>query len=179
VLWVAVGVFGQMQNRLREQWRARMERANEPTAAVINVQSNRSSSRGSESGFDADKKDKAPYSVSKARLSPAAIRPTRHASSSGVWSKAPVPSAGLFDTSAPLLAVCTPGHQKVQCSGGFQRLFVQDPFGVDPLHWFVIASAMQSPCHIIYDCGPARRLQGRSRPVPNCMHVRFCDFPSF
>jgi putative transposase len=58
VRWVAAGVFEQMQNRLREQWRARIGRANEPTAAVIDAQSNRSSPQGGESGFDAGKKVK-------------------------------------------------------------------------------------------------------------------------
>jgi transposase len=58
VRWVAAGVFEQMQNRLREQWRARMGRSNEPTAAVIDAQSNRSSPQGGESGFDAGKKVK-------------------------------------------------------------------------------------------------------------------------
>jgi putative transposase len=58
VRWVAAGVFEQMQKRLREQWRARMGRPNEPTAAVIDAQSNRSSPQGGESGFDAGKKVK-------------------------------------------------------------------------------------------------------------------------
>jgi putative transposase len=56
--WAAAGVFEQMQDRLREQWRSRMGRTSEPTAAVIDAQSNRTSPQGGESGFDAAKKVK-------------------------------------------------------------------------------------------------------------------------
>ncbi len=58
VRWVVAGVFEQMQDRLRQQRRTRMGHASEPTAAVIDAQSNRSSPRGGESGFDAGKKVK-------------------------------------------------------------------------------------------------------------------------
>jgi putative transposase len=56
--WVKAGVFEQMQDRLREQWRARMGRSTTPTAAVIDAQSNRASPQGGGSGFDAAKKVK-------------------------------------------------------------------------------------------------------------------------
>jgi len=56
--WVCAGVFEQMQDRLREQWRARMGRASTPSAAVIDAQSTRASPQGGESGFDAGKKVK-------------------------------------------------------------------------------------------------------------------------
>jgi putative transposase len=56
--WVGMGVFERMQDRLREQWRARMGRASTPSAAVIDAQSTRSSPQGGESGFDAAKKVK-------------------------------------------------------------------------------------------------------------------------
>jgi transposase len=56
--WVSAGVFEQMQDRLREQWRARMGRASTPSAAVIDAQSTRASPQGGESGFDAGKKVK-------------------------------------------------------------------------------------------------------------------------
>jgi transposase len=56
--WVGAGVFELMQDRLREQWRSRMERSNEPTAAVIDAQSNRASPQGGETGFDAAEKVK-------------------------------------------------------------------------------------------------------------------------
>ncbi|WP_075790650.1 IS5 family transposase [Massilia putida] len=56
--WAAAGVFEQMQDRLREQWRSRIGRPSTPTAAVIDAQSNRSSPQGGESGFDAGKKVK-------------------------------------------------------------------------------------------------------------------------
>jgi transposase len=58
VRWVAAGVFEQMQDRLRQQWRSRMGRTSEPTAVVIDAQSTRSSPQGGESGFDAGKKVK-------------------------------------------------------------------------------------------------------------------------
>jgi putative transposase len=58
VRWVAAGVFEQMQDRLREQWRSRMGRTSEPTAVVIDAQSSRASPQGGESGFDAGKKVK-------------------------------------------------------------------------------------------------------------------------
>lgn len=56
--WIEAGVFEQMQDRLREQWRARMGRSITPTAAVIDAQSNRASPQGGDSGFDAAKKVK-------------------------------------------------------------------------------------------------------------------------
>jgi len=56
--WVCAGVFEQMQDRLREQWRARMGRASTPSVAVIDAQSTRASPQGGESGFDAGKKVK-------------------------------------------------------------------------------------------------------------------------
>jgi len=56
--WVAAGIFEQMHDRLREQWRARMGRASMLTAAVIDAQSTRASPQGGESGFDAGKKVK-------------------------------------------------------------------------------------------------------------------------
>lgn len=56
--WVCAGVFEQMQNRLREQWRTRMGRASTPTAAVIDAQSTRTSPQDGESGFDAGKRVK-------------------------------------------------------------------------------------------------------------------------
>jgi transposase len=56
--WVEAGVFEQMQDRLRERWRARMGRSSTPTAAVIDAQSNRTSVQGGDSGFDAAKKVK-------------------------------------------------------------------------------------------------------------------------
>ncbi|SDZ32439.1 Transposase [Variovorax sp. YR634] len=56
VRWVEVGAFEKMQDRLRQQWR--MGRGAEPTAAVIDAQSTRSSPQGGDSGFDAGKKVK-------------------------------------------------------------------------------------------------------------------------
>jgi putative transposase len=47
-----------MQDRLREQWRARMGRSSTPSAAVIDAQSTRASPQGGASGFDAAKKVK-------------------------------------------------------------------------------------------------------------------------
>lgn len=42
-----------MQDRLREQWRVRAGRSNQPSAAVVNAQSTRSSPQGGDSDFDA------------------------------------------------------------------------------------------------------------------------------
>ena len=47
-----------MHDRLRELWRSREEREPEPTAAVLDAQSTRSSPQGGPSGYDAGKKVK-------------------------------------------------------------------------------------------------------------------------
>lgn len=47
-----------MHDRLREQWRERQARSDEPTAAVLDAQSTRISPQGGDSGFDAGKKVK-------------------------------------------------------------------------------------------------------------------------
>jgi putative transposase len=51
-------MFGQIQNRLLEQWRARMGCLSAPTVAVIDAQSNRASPQEGDSRFDAAKKVK-------------------------------------------------------------------------------------------------------------------------
>ena len=56
--WGAAGTFEAMHDRLRQQWRDRMGRAPEPTAAIIDAQSTRSTAQGGNSGFDAGKKVK-------------------------------------------------------------------------------------------------------------------------
>ena len=56
--WAAAGMFEAMHDRLRGQWRERMGRHPEPTAGVIDAQSNRSSAQGGMTGFDAGKKVK-------------------------------------------------------------------------------------------------------------------------
>src|SRR5258706_5890665 len=56
--WAAAGVFEAMHDRLRQQWRDRMGRAPDPTAAVIDAQSTRSTAQGGNTGFDAGKKVK-------------------------------------------------------------------------------------------------------------------------
>lgn len=56
--WASAGLFEMMHDRLREQWRARMGRAPEPTAAIIDAQSTRSTAQGGNTGFDAGKKVK-------------------------------------------------------------------------------------------------------------------------
>jgi putative transposase len=56
--WAAAGVFEAMHDRLRRQWRERMGRAPDPTAAVIDAQSTRSTAQGGDTGFDAGKKVK-------------------------------------------------------------------------------------------------------------------------
>ena len=43
--WAAAGTFEAMHDRLRAQWRARVGRNPEPTAAIIDAQSTRSTAR--------------------------------------------------------------------------------------------------------------------------------------
>ena len=56
--WAAGGVFEAMHDRLRQQWRQRMGKAAQPTAAIIDTQSTRSTLQGGDTGFDAGKKVK-------------------------------------------------------------------------------------------------------------------------
>ena len=44
--WAAAGVFEAMHDRLRQQWRDRVGKAPEPTAAIIDAQSTRSTAQG-------------------------------------------------------------------------------------------------------------------------------------
>jgi transposase len=56
--WSEQGKFEQMHDHLRARWREREGRQAEPTAAVLDAQSTRSSPQGGDSGFDAGKKVK-------------------------------------------------------------------------------------------------------------------------
>lgn len=56
--WAAAGRFEQMHDRLRAQWRERLGRHAQPTAAVLDSQATRHSPQGGEAGFDAGKKVK-------------------------------------------------------------------------------------------------------------------------
>jgi putative transposase len=56
--WAAAGVFESLHDRLRQQWRDRVGKAPEPTAAIIDAQSTRSTAQGGNTGFDAGKKVK-------------------------------------------------------------------------------------------------------------------------
>ncbi len=56
--WAAAGTFEALHDRLRQQWRERMGKAPQPTAAVIDAQSTRSTAQGGNTGFDAGKKVK-------------------------------------------------------------------------------------------------------------------------
>jgi putative transposase len=56
--WAQAGTFEAMHDRLRRQWRDRIGRAPEPTAAIIDAQSTRSTAQGGDTGFDAGKKVK-------------------------------------------------------------------------------------------------------------------------
>lgn len=56
--WARQGKFEVMHDRLRGQWRARLDRRDTPTAAVVDAQSTRISPQGGDSGFDAGKKVK-------------------------------------------------------------------------------------------------------------------------
>jgi transposase/AraC-like DNA-binding protein len=56
--WSKAGTFEAMHDRLRQQWRDRMGRNPDPTVAVIDAQSTRSTAQGGDTGFDAGKKVK-------------------------------------------------------------------------------------------------------------------------
>lgn len=56
VSWARQGKFEALHERLRQQWRARLERAAQPSEAIIDSQSNRGSPQGGTVGFDAGKK---------------------------------------------------------------------------------------------------------------------------
>ena len=56
--WAAAGLFEVLHDRLRQQWRERIGKAPEPTAAIIDAQSTRSTAQGGDTGFDAGKKVK-------------------------------------------------------------------------------------------------------------------------
>jgi putative transposase len=56
--WAHAGTFELMHDRLRQQWRDRIGRTPNPTAAIIDAQSTRSTAQGGSTGFDAGKKVK-------------------------------------------------------------------------------------------------------------------------
>jgi len=56
--WARAGTFERMHDRLRQQWRDRIGRNPEPSAAIIDAQSTRSTAQGGNGGFDAGKKVK-------------------------------------------------------------------------------------------------------------------------
>jgi transposase len=56
--WAAAGVFENMHDRLRKQWRDRVGRDPDPTAAIIDAQSTRGTPQGGDTGFDAGKRVK-------------------------------------------------------------------------------------------------------------------------
>lgn len=56
--WAAAGLFETLHDRLRQQWRDRIGKTPEPSAAIIDAQSTRSTAQGGETGFDAGKKVK-------------------------------------------------------------------------------------------------------------------------
>jgi putative transposase len=56
VRWARQGKFEALHERLRQQWRQRVDRAEQPSEAIIDSQSNRGSPQGGTLGFDAGKK---------------------------------------------------------------------------------------------------------------------------
>jgi transposase len=56
VRWARQGKFEVLHERLRQQWRQRVDRAAQPSEAVIDSQSSRGSAQGGALGFDAGKK---------------------------------------------------------------------------------------------------------------------------
>ena len=85
--WAAADRFEQMRDWLRAQWRERLGRHAQLTAAVLDSQTTRHSSQGGEAGFDAGKKIRGRK---------------RHL---------------LVDTRGLLLAVTVTGHMGCACSG--------------------------------------------------------------
>lgn len=85
--WAAADRFEQMRDWLRAQWRERLGRHGQLTAAVLDSQTTRHSSQGGEAGFDAGKKIRGRK---------------RHL---------------LVDTRGLLLAVTVTGHMGCACSG--------------------------------------------------------------
>ena len=49
--WAEAGTFEAMHDRLRQQWRDRVGRAPDPTAAIIDAQSTRSTAQGGKTGL--------------------------------------------------------------------------------------------------------------------------------
>ncbi len=56
VRWARQGKFEALHERLRQQWRQRVDRAEQPSEAIIDSQSNRGSPQGGTLGFDAGKR---------------------------------------------------------------------------------------------------------------------------
>ena len=56
VRWARQGKFEALHERLRKQWRQRVDRAAQPSEAIIDSQSSRGSAQGGSLGFDAAKK---------------------------------------------------------------------------------------------------------------------------
>lgn len=56
--WAQTDTFERMHDRLRQQWRERIGRQPEPSVAIIDSQSTRSTPQGGNTGFDAGKKVK-------------------------------------------------------------------------------------------------------------------------
>jgi putative transposase len=56
--WAQAGTLEALHDRLRQQWRDRVGKAPEPTAAIIDSQSTRGTPQGGDTGFDAGKKVK-------------------------------------------------------------------------------------------------------------------------
>lgn len=77
--WLARGLFEAMYDELRKLWRTRQHRALDPTAAVLDSQSVKTSPQGGPKGYDAGKKGQGPQAPPGDRYAGAGARGAGHA----------------------------------------------------------------------------------------------------
>lgn len=164
--WAAQGVFETMHDRLREQWRGRIGKAVQPSAAVLDAQSTRSSPQGGSVGFDAGKKVKGRK---------------RHVlvDTLGLMLALTLTAASVQDRDAAA-AVVARGHDKYP---GLQRLFVDGAYAgrcareIEHAHAGLRVEVIRPPMHgyvrvyhegqiPLWDETPASPPAGSFTPLP-------------